>query len=146
MLEQKPLGPLLGYCAHLARERMDARLAPYSVTPSQTHVLMYLGQHDGQAPQYDLTRFLRVKPSTANGILDRMCEKDLVERSVSHTDARCRLVHLTDKGREQLRCIEQQVRQAETVLVRGFTPEEEETLRRLVERVARNMEEDREIC
>ena len=146
MLEQKPLGPLLGYCAHLARERMDARLTPYSVTPSQTHVLMYLGRHDGQAPQYDLTRFLRVKPSTANGILDRMCEKDLVERSVSHTDARCRLVHLTDRGLELLDLIEQQVREAETVLVRGFTPEEEDTLRSLLERVVKNMEEDREVC
>ena len=45
-----PLGPLLGRCAHLARERMDARLADCDVTPAQTHVLMYLMRSGGQAP------------------------------------------------------------------------------------------------
>ena len=42
--ENAPIGPLLGHAAHLARERMDVRLARYDVTPAQTHVLLYLGE------------------------------------------------------------------------------------------------------
>jgi DNA-binding MarR family transcriptional regulator len=42
-----------------------------------------------------------VKPSTVNGVLDRMEEKGLVRRSVSGSDARRRLITLTDKGAEQ---------------------------------------------
>ena len=59
---------------------MEARLSRYGVTPVQTHVLLYLFRHDGQAPQCQVTEFLKVKPSTANGILDRMVEKGLVDR------------------------------------------------------------------
>ena len=44
------LGPLLGHATHLARERMDARLSRYDMTPSQTHTLLYLSSHGYTAP------------------------------------------------------------------------------------------------
>ena len=71
------LGPLLGHATHLARERMDARLSRYDMTPSQTHTLLYLSSHGYTAPQRDVVEHLRVRPSTANGILDRMEEKNI---------------------------------------------------------------------
>ena len=70
--ECRNLGPLLGRAAHLTRERMDARLAQFDVTPAQTHVLLYLHDHGGKAPQREVVEHLKVKPSTVNGILDRM--------------------------------------------------------------------------
>jgi hypothetical protein len=78
MQEMKPLGPLLGYCAHLFRERLDARLAQDDVTPAQVRVIHYLYHQGGSAPQCEVTAHLKVKPSTANGILDRMEEKGLL--------------------------------------------------------------------
>ena len=36
------LGPLLDHAAHLARERMDARMSRYDMPPAQTHTLLYL--------------------------------------------------------------------------------------------------------
>ena len=80
--ENAPIGPLLGHAAHLARERMDVRLARYDVTPAQTHVLLYLGEQSGPTPQRDVVEHLRVKPPTANGILDRL-EKALSWSAVS---------------------------------------------------------------
>ena len=78
MHDMNPLGPLLGHCSHLACERLDARLAQYDVTPAQIRVLHYLYHHNDQAPQCDVTTHLKVKPSTANGILDRMEEKEML--------------------------------------------------------------------
>ena len=97
----KALGPMLGCCAHMARERMDARMSRFGMTPAQTHVLLHLHQSGGQLPQRELLDSLKVKPSTVNGILDRMEEKGLVERSVSGTDARQRVVVLTPAGIER---------------------------------------------
>ena len=77
------LGPLLGHATHLARERMDARLSRYDMTPSQTHTLLYLSSHGYTAPQRDVVEHLRVRPSTANGILDRMEEKGLIRTEPS---------------------------------------------------------------
>nr|WP_326183775.1 MarR family transcriptional regulator [uncultured Oscillibacter sp.] len=143
MQHRNDLGSMLRHCSHLARERMDARLSHYDVTPAQTHALLYLHQHGGQAPQCAVTEFLKVKPSTANGILDRMEEKGLVRRTVSGSDARKRLISLTDKGAEQQTLVQQGFLDTESAMVRGFTPEEAETLLALLERVIQNLEEDR---
>lgn len=137
------LGPILGRCAHLARERMDARLSQYDVTPVQTHVLMYLHRSGGQAPQNELTEFLKVRPSTANGILDRMAEKDLVLRTVSGSDARRRLITLTEKGRTQYALFFENFQTVEDLMVHGLTEEEQDQLRGLLDRVICNLEEDR---
>ena len=139
------LGPMLGRCAHLARERMDARMSRFGMTPAQTHVLRYLRQNGGQMPQRELLENLRVKPSTVNGILDRMEEKGLVERSVSGADARQRLVALTPAGREREEQAKQSFLEAEALIARGMTEEETDTLRSLLERVIHNLEEDRNL-
>ena len=139
----KALGPMLGCCAHMARERMDARMSRFGMTPAQTHVLLHLQQSGGQLPQRELLDSLKVKPSTVNGILDRMEEKGLVERSVSGTDARQRLVALTLAGRKREEQVKQAFLEAEALIVRGLTKEETDTLRSLLERVIQNLEEDR---
>lgn len=143
MCDIKALGPLLGHCAHLARERMDARLTEYDVTPAQVHVLHYLYHADGQAPQGEVTAHLRVKPSTANGILGRMEEKELVERSVSDADARRRLITLTEKGTALQEHCRQAFFETEDLLVRGLSREEQEQLFSLLLRILANLEEDR---
>ena len=139
----KALGPMLGCCAHMARERMDARMSRFGMTPAQTHVLLHLHQSGGQLPQRELLDSLKVKPSTVNGILDRMEEKGLVERTVSGTDARQRLVALTLAGRKREEQVKQAFLAAEALIVRGLTKEETDTLRSLLERVIQNLEEDR---
>ena len=139
------LGPMLGRCAHLARERMDARMSRFGMTPAQTHVLRYLRQNGGQMPQRELLENLKVKPSTVNGILDRMEEKRLVVRSVSGTDARQRVVALTPAGLEREAEVKQSFLEAEALIARGMTEEETDTLRSLLERVIHNLEEDRNL-
>lgn len=138
----KALGPTLGWAAQLAKAGMDARVSQYDVTPAQTHVLLYLHHHGGQAPQCELTSHLRVKPSTANGVLDRMEEKGLVRRSISGSDARRRLITLTEKGAEQQTRFRQCFLEAEEAMVRGFTQSERETLMTLLDRVIQNLKEE----
>ena len=143
MSGMRDFGPLLGRCAHLTRERMEARLSDWEITPAQTRVLLYLHRHDGKAPQHEVTEYLKVKPSTVNGILDRLEERGLVSRSISDADARRRLITLTEKGRQRqdwFRAIHQEM---EAVIVRGFSPEEVRLFRNMLERTIQNLEEDR---
>ena len=139
------LGPALGWAAKLSKANMDARVSRYDVTPAQTHVLLYLQQHGGRVPQHELAEFLRVKPSTVNGVLDRMEEKGLVRRSVSGSDARRRLITLTEKGAEQQALFQQSFLDVEEAMVRGFTQEERETLCALLARVIQNLKEDAQV-
>lgn len=140
--DPRRLGPTLGWAAQMAKCAMDARVSRYDVTPVQTHVLMYLHQHGGQAPQRELTEFLRAKPSTVNGVLDRMEEKGLVRRSVSGQDARRRLITLTDKGAERQARFAESFLANEEALVRGFSAEERETLLALLDRIVENLKEE----
>ena len=138
------LGPALGWAAKLSKANMDARVSRYDVTPAQTHVLLYLQQHGGRVPQHELAEFLRVKPSTVNGVLDRMEEKGLVRRSVSGSDARRRLIHLTEKGAQQQALVQRSFLDVEEAMVRGFSQEEREALLSLLNRVIQNLKEDSE--
>ena len=140
--DSRRLGPTLGWAAQMAKCAMDARVSRYDVTPVQTRVLMYLNQHGGQVPQRELTEFMRAKPSTVNGILDRMEEKGLVRRSVIGEDARRRLITLTDKGREQQSRFTESFLANEEAMVRGFSPAERETLLELLERIVENLKEE----
>lgn len=143
MTGAKALGPMLGRAGHLCRERLDVRLSRYEVTPAQTHVLLCLQDHGGELDQRSVTDFLKVKPSTANGILDRLEEKGMVVRSVSGRDARRRLIALTEKGRRELELFRSAFEAVEELIFRDFTPEESETFFALLERVILNLEEDR---
>lgn len=140
------LGPLLGHATHLARERMDARLSRYDMTPSQTHTLLYLSSHGYTAPQRDVVEHLRVRPSTANGILDRMEEKGLIRRTTDENDQRQKRVSATEKGREMKELVQNAFQDAEAAMARGLRPDEAETLRSLLGRVIENLEEDRTPC
>lgn len=139
------LGPMMGRGAHLAKERMDARLSQYDVTPVQTHTLLYLHRHHGQALQHEVIQHLRVKPSTANGILDRMEEKGLVTRSVSDSDARRRLITLTEKGAMLEEQLHRAFHETEEMMMEGLSGEERELLFSCLERVIQNLEEDRSL-
>ena len=145
MYETTFLGPLLGHCFHLARERLDARLAQYDITPAQVHVLHYLYHHGNTAFQSDVTAHLKVKPSTVNGILDRMEEKQLLQRTVSDTDARKKIITLTEKGTHQQTTLQQVFQETELLMIREFSTEEAELLHTLLHRVLANLEEDRKI-
>lgn len=142
-LKAKGLGPLLGHAAQLAKACMDDRVSRYDVTHVQAHVLLYLNCRGGQASQHELTGLRRVKPSTMNGVLDRLEEKGFVQRSISGSDARRRLVTLTPKGAEQQELFQQSFLEVEQAMVRGFDPEEEARLLALLERIIQNLEEDR---
>ena len=139
--DPRRLGPTLGWAAQMAKCAMDARVSRYDVTPVQAHVLMYLHQHGGQAPQRELTEFLRAKPSTVNGVLDRMEEKGLARRSDIGEDARRRLITLTDKGREQQSRFTESFLANEEAMVRGFSPAERETLLDLLARIVEILKE-----
>ena len=140
------LGPTLGHAAHMARAALLNRVSKYDVTPAQTHVLLYLHDHGGQSLQRELTGHMRVKPSTMNGVLDRLEEKGFVRRSVSGSDARSRILTLTEKGAEQQALFQKSFLEVEQVMLRGFTPEERALLPSLLERVIQNLEEDQTTC
>ena len=144
--EKKPelIGPLLGYCNHRAYLSMDKKLRRYGVTPIQCRTLTYLHRQPGPVTQKQLQQHLAVKPSTVNGIVDRLVEKGMLTRAPGETDARCRILRLTACGQQFYDDFVSITHEIETLVQRGMTPQEVDTLRRLLLRAAENLtsEED----
>ena len=137
--EVQHIGPLLGYCDHQMHRLMTRMLRQYDVSPMQCRTLTFLHEAECEVNQRMLEKHLMVKPSTASGIVGRLEEKGLLRRQTSDRDGRCRILALTDSGRqfyEQFRTIAQQVNQQAE---RGLSPQETETLLRLLLRVADNL-------
>ena len=125
--EERPehFGALFGYCDHQVHKLMGKLLKRYDVSPMQCRTLMYLHGTDGQVNQKTLERHLMVKPSTVNGIVDRLEEKGMVRRSVS------------DDFQDVLR-------QVNDRLERGFSQEEKAVFTDFLLRAARNLADEEE--
>lgn len=141
---QEHFGPLLGYCDHQMMKLMVRKLRQYDVSPMQCRTLTFLYEQQEDVTQKRLQEFLRVKPSTVNGIVDRLVEKGMLTRSPGEKDGRCRILRLTEAGQQFYDDFESITRQIEDLIHRGMDPQETETLRRLLLRAADNLtsEED----
>ena len=137
-------GPLFGYCDHQVQKLMVRRLRQYDVSPMQCRTLTYLHEAKGEVNQKQLERHLMVKPSTVNGIVDRLEEKGMVRRSVSEWDGRCRLLSLTEEGRRFHDDFQDVLRQVNDRLERGFSQEEKAVFTDFLLRAARNLADEEE--
>jgi DNA-binding MarR family transcriptional regulator len=92
---------LMATCSKVLRERLAVRFtkAGYSVTPEQWAILGRLGQEDGLSQQAVADRFHRSKVA-AFQLISKLEAQGLVERRPDPSDARSRLVYLTDEGRQ----------------------------------------------
>ena len=145
MREAPDLGRLIAYCSRLGLVYSEKllRQAGYDVTPVQSRTLAYLScQGEHGVNQRELEKELRLRPSTVNGIVNRLEEKGFVARRTSPADGRCRLVSLTEKGRKQLVEIESIIDSTGRRFASLLTDEEEETLRKLLIRMIENLENE----
>ncbi len=137
-------GPLIGYCRRQMIQQMDRRLREFDISPIQSHVLIYLCRAQEQVNQKHLEQFLMVKPSTVNGIVCRLEEKGLVQRTTSDTDARCRVLTPTEQGRQYADRFSDILHQVSRQMEKGFTPEELATMQSYLLRMVKNLEEEEE--
>lgn len=145
MREAPDLGRLIAYCSHLGMLYIDKllRQSGCDVTPAQSRTLIYLScQRDRGVNQRDLEKELRLKPSTINGIVSRLEEKGFVVRRTSPSDARCRLVSLTEAGQTQAEAFEAILDGVGQRYAMCYTGEERETMVKLLARMIENLENE----
>ena len=140
------LGRMISYCGHLGKLSNDQllRQAGYDVTPVQTHLLLHLACWTGEqeASQRDLERKLRLKPSTVNGIVNRLAEKGYVARRPSPEDGRCRRVCLTESGQAQAAALRAALDETNRRFTAILTEAEQAQMQALLGRIIANLENE----
>ena len=82
--------------SYLYNKELDKK---YQVSLPQLSSLLALNEH-GSLPPSQIAKYIMVKSSTVTGIIDRLEQKGLVERSRVSLDRRIITVSLTEKGRK----------------------------------------------
>ena len=139
MSEPEPLARIIGATRRRINQCVGRRLRVHRLNPQRFWVLVNLLE----APRSnlrELARRLRMDEPSASRIVSSLARRRLVEALEDPEDRRRRNLGLTTAGRAfalQVAPIAAEVRQA---VEAGFTVEEKDTLRRLLVRVAENMD------
>lgn len=137
------LGRQVVYCGHLARLCLEERMRQFGVTPVQAYAMRFLAREEGrEITQRDLERELRLKAPTVNGVVDRLAEKGMLVRRPSPTDGRCRLLQLTDTGREAAAAFLSAMEDTEALFRSALTDEEQRLFQELLLRIITNLESE----
>ena len=121
--------------------RADEDLKRHDLTLMQTRVLGFLVEMGGRTTQKEIEEDLQVSHPTVVGLVSRMEQKGFLTTRSDLMDRRNKLVELTDKARELDKAIDMTVAQHDAQLLRGFTEEEQETLKKFLSRISRNLDQ-----
>lgn len=116
--------------------------AAAGVTPVQFAVLQTLGSQPG-IDQRTLAREVSFDTSTIGGVVDRLELRGLLTRSLSPTDRRVRLLHLTADGEALLAEVTPAMERTQERILEPLSARERQEFMRLLQKVVRHHEQVR---
>ena len=129
------LGELLMRASRAQRRRWRDVLAPWDLSPHQARALAVVCERDGVRLS-DLAEALRIAPRSATEVADGLQERGLVERTPDPGDRRAVILRPTDEGR-RIRGEIGAARAADSSeLFARLTPEDRDTLARILRTLA----------
>lgn len=117
------LGFLLSKSAQAVVTAVDVEIAQFSVTSKHYGVMLMLAQQDGMQ-QAEVGEKLKIDRSTMVKLVDALEKQNLVERHRDPNDRRAYALSLSEKGKNILPEISQQVIDSEQVWLSKLEPEE----------------------
>lgn len=138
------IGGQLHLLTRLMHRRMEAVRAASGAdcaSAPQGWLMHYLYDHrDTDIFQRDIEHRFHLRRSSVTGMLQNMERGGLIVREAVESDARLKRIRLTERGAAQHEAIVRGIEQNERDLTAGFTPEEIETLRGMLDRMRENMQ------
>ena len=111
------------------------------LTSTQSEAIRYILKNYRAKPlsAANLMEYLQLSQSTVAGIIQRLEQKELIERTVSEADARKSIIKPTTKGLELEEALKQSAVETEALLLNGMTREEQERFNYLLQKALDNM-------
>lgn len=145
MDEYISIGYLLNTAARLARQDLGNRMHALGLTFPQWTVLKDLACHQGchcdELNMAAIARRLNTQRPNILGILHRLENLGLVQRTVNPDNRRAHIVSLTDRAKEAMAQLQELSRLTTAKALHGFTPQEEANLRNYLIRISNNLGE-----
>jgi MarR family transcriptional regulator, transcriptional regulator for hemolysin len=116
----------------------NERLAPHGITFRQAQLLGWLAA-EGPMSQSDLAARMFIEPPSLVGIIDRAEQAGLIERRVSETDRRCKMICLLPGAEKVWKRIAQVAIEMRAQATQDMSSDEVATLLQLLQKVRTNV-------
>lgn len=134
-----PIGRLLANVCRLQATRVDQLMDQIGLYRGQAVLLHILAEQDGLTHS-EVADKLCISPSAGTKVLKRLEELNYLQRRRDPADDRIWRVYLNDEGRAVIDQIHAAFHQIHSIMLDGFTSEEQVQLRSLLERIQANLE------
>ncbi len=137
--EDEPLGRLIYHMAQDLGNYAEKILKPFDLTLEQYQIIKTLPANEGLT-QKDIGAAVSKTPANMTRILDRLQEKNLIERRRNPKDRRTTLVFQTENGLKMLEKVTEVFETFSAQFLRGVTGQEQKVIRAAFAKMGANLQ------
>lgn len=137
------IGSMIKVLSETLGQRVNRNSKEFNLTMQQMKILRFLKEREGKelTSQKDIQDHMRISHPTAVHIVRLMEEKGFVATATSQTDKRMKMVSLTGQEEDFVKKVIEEIEETERQLLKGLTEEEQDDLRRYLQRLYDNITE-----
>ena len=120
------------------QKKLMEQLKDTGLTLGQPKVLDYLKDHDGVS-QKEIAAGCLIEAGSLTSILNRMEEKDLIERKMLNGNRRTFHIFMTETGKKNQKLVEEAFKKIEKTALNGISEEEQKLFMEIFCRIYRNL-------
>ena len=120
------------------QKKLMEQLKDTGLTLGQPKVLDYLKDHDGVS-QKEIAAGCLIEAGSLTSILNRMEEKDLIERKILNGNRRTFHIFMTESGKKNQKLVEEAFEKIEKTALNGISEEEQKLFMEIFYRIYRNL-------
>ena len=120
------------------QKKLMEQLKDTGLTLGQPKVLDYLKDHDGVS-QKEIAAGCLIEAGSLTSILNRMEEKDLIERKMLNGNRRTFHIFMTESGKKNQKLVEEAFEKIEKTALNGISEEEQKLFMEIFCRIYRNL-------
>ena len=120
------------------QKKLMEQLSDTGLTLGQPKVLDYLKDHDG-ASQKEIAAGCLIEAGSLTSILNRMEEKDLIERKMLNGNRRTFHIFMTEEGKKKQQLVSEAFSEIERKAVEGISKEEMEGFLSVYQKIYANL-------
>ena len=136
--DEWPISEEMLYAGRIKKKKLMEQLKDTGLTLGQPKVLDYLKEHDG-ASQKEIAAGCLIEAGSLTSILNRMEEKDLIERKMLNGNRRTFHISMTESGKKNQKLVEEAFKKIEKTALNGISEEEQKQFMDIFCRIYRNL-------
>ena len=136
--DEWPISEEMLSTGRIKKKKLMEQLKDTGLTLGQPKVLDYLKDHDGVS-QKEIAAGCLIEAGSLTSILNRMEEKDLIERKMLNGNRRTFHIFMTESGKKNQKLVEEAFKKIEKTALNGISEEEQKQFMDIFCRIYRNL-------